>query len=137
VKAAQLPYSTQNYSLAYRAKGDRFRTMFRYSSSTAYYFLEFKNGHTAELWKYPNASTSVQVGAAVDLSMALPGFSLGDWHDYTLAVEGNTSKLSIDGTAVATFTDSTLTAGGIGFALKGTGAAVTVNIDNVVVKPIG
>lgn len=136
VKAASLPYATQDYRLTYEASGDRFRTMFRYSSSTSYYFLEFKNTDTVELWKYPNSSTPAQVGAAVDIGSVLPGFSLGDEHAYRLDVNGDQYRLSIDGTPVAAFTDSSLTAGSIGFALKSAGSAVSMNVDNVEVDPI-
>ncbi|MCC3371908.1 fibronectin type III domain-containing protein [Cohnella sp. REN36] len=137
VKPSKLPYETQNYKLSFRAKGDRFRTMFRYTSSTAYYFLEFKNGQFAELWKYPNASASVQVGTPVDLGAALPGFSLADWHDYEVESNGSQFKLSLDGTTVATFTDASLAAGGVGFALKSAGSAVSMSVDRVTVSPLG
>lgn len=138
VKDAALPYASSDYRLSYEASGDRFRTMFRYSSSTAYYFLEFKNGDNVELWKYPNSSVSVQVGAAIDIGNALPGFSLADTHRYRLDVQGSTFALYADGERVATFSDSALTAGGVGFALKSaTGSAVSMNVDNVKVDPIG
>ncbi|MBB6670741.1 fibronectin type III domain-containing protein [Cohnella nanjingensis] len=136
VKPSQLPYETQNYKLAFNAKGDRFRAMFRYASSTSYYFLEFKNGHVAELWKYPNSSASVQVGTPVDIGAVLPGFSLADWHAYEVEVNGNTFKLILDGTPVAVFTDASLSAGGIGFALKSAGTAVTMSVDQVTVRPL-
>ncbi|WP_216855311.1 Ig-like domain-containing protein [Paenibacillus alba] len=136
VKPSLLPYSTANYNLTFTAKGDRFRTMFRYASSTGYYFLEFKNTKVVELWKYPNSSVNEQVGTLVDIGAVLPGFNLTDWHQYQLEVNGSTYKLIIDGIEAATFTDASLTAGGIGFSLKSVGAPVSVNVKNVVVKPI-
>ncbi|MCJ8013683.1 fibronectin type III domain-containing protein [Paenibacillus sp. KQZ6P-2] len=136
VKPNLLPYSTQNYSLDFHAKGDRFRAMFRYSSGTSYYFLEFKNSNAVELWKYADSAANVQVGSAINISSFLPGFSLADWHAYQVEVNGNDIKLSIDGTVVGAFSDSSLSSGGIGFALKSTGAANTVEIDQVSVRPI-
>ncbi|GIO15702.1 hypothetical protein J19TS2_52570 [Cohnella xylanilytica] len=137
VKPARLPYAAQDYSLEYTARGDRFRTMFRYSSGTSYYFLEFKNTSVVELWKYAGSSTPVQVGAAVDIAGALPGFSLTDDHAYKLNVDGNAFALSVDGTPVASFADSDLTSGGVGFALKSVGPAVSLTVDGVTVSPIG
>ncbi|OPH59928.1 hypothetical protein BC351_18550 [Paenibacillus ferrarius] len=136
VKSSLLPYSTANYNLTFTAKGDRFRTMFRYASSTGYYFLEFKNTKVVELWKYPNSSVNEQVGTLVDIGAALPGFNLTDWHQYQVEVNGSSYKLFIDGIEAATFIDTSLTAGGIGFSLKSVGAPVSVNVKNVVVKPI-
>lgn len=111
--------------------------MFRYSSSTSYYFLEFKNSSVVELWKYAGSSTPVQVGAAVDIAGVLPGFSLTDNHAYKLNVEGNAFALSVDGTPVASFADSDLTSGGVGFALKSVGPAASLTVDEVTVSPIG
>ncbi|MBB6730090.1 fibronectin type III domain-containing protein [Cohnella sp. CBP 2801] len=136
VKTSSLPYGSQDYSLEYGAKGDRFRTMFRYSSSTSYYFLEFKNASTVELWKYPNSSTAVQAGTTVNIADALPGFSLADWHNYKLQVQGDTFALSVDGTPAATFTDGDLTAGGIGFALKSVGPDVAMHVRHLTVNPL-
>ncbi|MFK7691687.1 OmpL47-type beta-barrel domain-containing protein [Paenibacillus sp. HJGM_3] len=136
VKQTLLPYSSKDYSLEFAAKGDRFRAMFRYTSGTSYYFLEFKNTQYVELWKYPNSSTNVQVGTPVDIGAVLPGFSLTDWHQYQVEVRGSEYKVSIDGSLVTTFTDPTLTAGGIGFSLKSIGPAVDLNVDQVSVKPV-
>ncbi|TXK85039.1 hypothetical protein FU659_05955 [Paenibacillus sp. N3.4] len=110
--------------------------MFRYASSTGYYFLEFKNAKFLELWKYPNSSVNEQVGTMVDIGAVLPGFNLTDWHQYQIEVNGSVYKLTIDGTLVATFTDTSLTAGGIGFSLKSVGTPVSMNVKNVAVKPI-
>jgi len=135
VKAASLPYSSTDYALAFDAQGDRFRVMFRYSSGTSYYFLEFKTGHWVELWKYPNSSASSQVGSSVDIAAVLPGFDLSARHDYRLNVLGSQFTLSVDGTAVTTFSDSSLTAGGVGFALRSVGPAVSLSVDRVEVLP--
>ncbi|WP_158602320.1 S-layer homology domain-containing protein [Cohnella endophytica] len=138
VKATQLPYTVTDYNLEFKAQGDRFRTIFRYSSSTSYYFLEFKNSNFVELWKYPNSSTTEIVGAPVNIATAIPGFNLTDWHQYKVEVKGSEFKLYIDGTLVTVFTDSSLMAGGIGFSLKSltAGTAVYLNVDQVTVAPI-
>ncbi|MCY9667087.1 Ig-like domain-containing protein [Paenibacillus alginolyticus] len=136
VKQSSLPYSTKDFSLEFTAKGDRFRTMFRYSSGTSYYFLEFKNSKFVELWKYPNSSANVQVGTPVDISAAIPSFNLTDWHQYQVEVKGSEYKLTVDGTVITSFTDSSLTAGGIGFSLKSIGPAVNLNVESVVVRPV-
>lgn len=135
VKASSLPYSSADYALAFDAQGDRFRAMFRYSSGTSYYFLEFKTGHWVELWKYPNSSASTQVGSSVDIAAVLPGFDLADRHDYRLNVLGSHFTLSVDGTAVATFSDASLVSGGVGFALRSVGPAVSLSVDRVEVLP--
>ncbi|GGF95111.1 hypothetical protein GCM10010912_45050 [Paenibacillus albidus] len=135
VKAAALPYRSQDYSLSFTAEADRFRTMFRYTSGTSFYFLEFKNTSIVELRKYPNASTPVQVGIAVDIAAVLPGFNLEARHPYKVEVLGSEYKLYIDDVLVAAFTDADLTAGGIGFALKSAGPAVHLLVDQVVVMP--
>jgi hypothetical protein len=136
VKQSSLPYSSKDYSLEFTAKGDRFRAMFRYTSGTSYYFLEFKNSKFVELWKYPNSSANVQVGIPVDIGAVVPGFNLTDWHQYQVEVKGAEYKLSVDGTLVTTFTDPTLMAGGIGFSMKSVGPAVNLNVDQVVVRPV-
>ncbi|KIL38339.1 hypothetical protein SD70_27090 [Gordoniibacillus kamchatkensis] len=136
VKQTLLPFTSKDYSLEFTAKGDRFRVMFRYSSGTSYYFMEFKNSRYVELWKYPNSSASVQVGATVDIGAVTPGFNLTDWHQYVLEVKGTAYKLTVDGTTVTTFSDASLSAGGIGFSLKSVGPAVTLNVDQVAVKPV-
>ncbi|MBB6730094.1 sugar-binding protein [Cohnella zeiphila] len=136
VKAAALPYSSSDYAFSFRAEGDRFRAMFRYTSGTSYYFLEFKNASLVELWKYPNSSASVQVGQSVDISAAIPGFSLTAWHDYRVDAVGSTFTLSVDGVATASFADSSLTAGGVGFALKSVGPAVGASVDQVEVRTV-
>lgn len=133
-KASKLPYSSKDYALEFDAKGDRFRALFRYSSGTSYYFLEFKNARQVELWKYPNSSAAAIVGDPVDIGAALPGFSLTDWHSYRVEARGGAFKLAIDGTPVAEFADSSLASGGIGFALKSVGPAATVSVDNVAVR---
>jgi hypothetical protein len=136
VKQSSLPYSSKDYSLEFTAKGDRFRAMFRYTSGTSYYFLEFKNSKFVELWKYPNSSANVQVGIPVDIGAVVPGFNLTDWHQYQVEVKGAEYKLSVDGTLVTTFTDPTLMAGGIGFSMKSVGPAIDLNVDQVVVRPV-
>ncbi|TXK84469.1 hypothetical protein [Paenibacillus sp. N3.4] len=50
VKTSKFAYASTDYNLEFTAQGDRFRMMFRYSSSTSYYFLEFKNANSFELW---------------------------------------------------------------------------------------
>lgn len=135
VKSSSLPYSSADYVMAFDAQGDRFRALFRYSSGTSYYFLEFKSGHMVELWKYPNSSTSVQVGSAVDIAAALPGFDLANRHDYRLTVEGSRFALEIDGAAVTAFTDASLQSGGVGFALKSVGPAASLSVDRLEVLP--
>ncbi|MFD0693903.1 OmpL47-type beta-barrel domain-containing protein [Paenibacillus sp. GCM10027628] len=136
VKSSKLPYGSTDYNIGFMAKGDRFRLVFRYASGTSYYFLEFKNTKSVELWKYPNSSTSVQVGTPVDIGAAVTGFSLTDWHQYRIEVKGSEYKLLIDGVSVTTFSDSALTAGGIGFSLKSIGPAVSVNVKQLLVTPI-
>ncbi|MGO4495570.1 hypothetical protein AB4114_06650 [Paenibacillus sp. 2RAB27] len=136
VKSAKLPYSSTDYIVGFSAKGDRFRVIFRYSSSTNYYFLEFKNTKSVELWKYPNSSTNVQVGASVDIGSHISGFNLTDWHQYQIEVKGSNFKLSIDGVAVTTFTDTSLTAGGVGLSVKSMGPAVSLNVEQLTVSPV-
>ncbi|MCL6458036.1 MAG: LamG domain-containing protein, partial [Gorillibacterium sp.] len=136
VKSAMFPFSATDYSLEFTALADRFRTMFRYSSSTSYYFLEFKNTSLVELWKYPNSSTNEMVGTQVNIAAALPGFDLKARHQYKVEVNGAEFKLYIDGTLVTIFTDSTLTAGGIGFSLKSVGPAVSLTMDHVAVHSL-
>ncbi|MEC0227629.1 sugar-binding protein [Paenibacillus alba] len=135
VKTTKLPYSSTDYDIGFTATGDRFRLMFRYSSGTSYYFLEFKNTKSVELWKYPNSSANVQVGTPVDIGAVIPGFSLSDSHAYRLKVKGSEFKLNLDETLVATFTDTTLSAGGIGFSLKSVGPAAAMTVKQVVVSP--
>ncbi|WP_223275492.1 Ig-like domain-containing protein [Paenibacillus elgii] len=136
VKPSALPYTVSDYNLVFTAKGDRFRTMFRYASSIGYYFLEFKNTKFVELWKYPNSSANEQVGTAVDIGSALPGFDTADWHQYQVEVRGAEYKLTIDGTVVTTFIDSTLPAGGVGFSLKSVGPVASMDIRQVEVRPV-
>jgi hypothetical protein len=57
-------------------------------------------------------------------------------HAYKVEVAGGDIRLSIDGTLVGAFSDSSLSSGGIGFALKSTGAANTVEINQVAVRTI-
>ncbi|WP_145947179.1 sugar-binding protein [Paenibacillus sp. Y412MC10] len=135
VKASSLPYSSTDYAMAFDAQGDRFRVMFRYSSGTSYYFLEFKTGHWVELWKYPNSSASSQVGSSVDIAAVLPGFDLADRHDYRLNIRGSQFTLSIDGKTISTFSDSSLVSGGVGFALRSVGSTVSLSVDRVEVLP--
>lgn len=137
VKNAKLPYGSTDYYLEYAALGDRFRTLFRYSSSSSYYFLEFKSARMVELWKMPGSGSTVQIGSAVDISTALPGFDLAVRHTYKVEVNGNSFKLAVDGAPVAAFTDpAPLTAGGVGFSLKSVGPAVTVAVDDIKVTAI-
>ncbi|TXK85050.1 hypothetical protein [Paenibacillus sp. N3.4] len=136
VKSSKLSYSSTDYDVGFTAVGDRFRLLFRYSSSLSYYFLEFKNAKFVELWKYPNASTNVQVGTPVDIGAAITGFNLTDTHRYQLKIKGSEFKLYIDETLVTTFTDTTLSAGGIGFSLKSIGPAVNVSVKQVMVSPM-
>jgi len=136
VKTSVLPYSAQNYTMAFGAESDRFRALFRYSSSTNYYFMEFKNTNTAELWKYASSSTPAQVGTTVNIGAVLPGFDLTAHHAYEIKVDGSAFKLTIDGVAVTTFNDTALTAGGIGFSVKGAGTTpVQLLVDDVTVMP--
>jgi hypothetical protein len=138
VKQTMLPYTVTDYNLEFTAQGDRFRTIFRYSSNTNYYFLEFKNSSLVELWKYPNSSATEIVGAPVNIRLAIPGFNLTDRHQYKVEVKGSEFKLYIDDTLVTVFTDSTLTAGGIGFSVKSltAGTPVYLIVDQVTVTPI-
>ncbi|RED58176.1 S-layer homology domain-containing protein [Cohnella phaseoli] len=138
VKQTQLPYTAADYNLEFTAQGDRFRTMFRYSSSTSYYFLEFKNASYVELWKYPNSSATEMVGAPVNIGAVLPGFNLTDWHQYRIEVKGAEFKLYIDNSLVTVFSDASLLSGGIGFSLKSLTAstAVYLNVEQVSVKPV-
>lgn len=129
VKTSKLPYTVTDYNLEYTARGDRFRTMFRYSSGTSYYFLEFKNASFVELWKYPNSSTTEIVGAPVNIGTAIPGFDLTDWHDYKVEVNGSEFKLYVDQTLITVFTDSSLEAGGVGFSLKSLSASTEVYLN--------
>ncbi|RED64836.1 Ig-like domain-containing protein [Cohnella lupini] len=136
VKTSSLAYSTQDYSLAFTAASDRFRMLFRYSSGTSYYFLEFKSSDIVELWKYPNTSTPAQVGTAIDIGTVIPGFDMTASHSYRIDVDGDDFGLYIDGTLITTFTDSTLTAGGVGFSVKSVGPAVNLLVDEVSVLPL-
>ena len=136
VKPAKLSYASTDYNLTFTGQGDRFRVIFRYSSSTAYYFLEFKNTSSVELWKYPGSATVEQVGAPVPIAQTLPGFNMADRHRYSLAVQGSEFKLSIDDTLVTVFTEASLTAGGVGFGLKSVGPAANLSIEEVAVLPI-
>ncbi|CQR57727.1 sugar-binding protein [Paenibacillus riograndensis] len=138
VKASKLPYSSTDYNMEFTAQGDRFRVIFRYFSGTAYYFLEFKSTKSVEMWKYPNSSTTVQVGTPADIGAAIPGFSLSSWHQYRLEVKGSAFSLYVDGTLVTTFTDATLSAGGAGFSLKSLSASSNANlkVKQVRVSPI-
>ena len=136
VKSSALPYSTQDFSPSFDAASNRFRTMFRYSSSTSYYFLEFKDTKNVEMWKYPNSSTPSQVGVTVDISAAIPGFDITEGHLYNLEAVGSQFTLTIDGVEAATFSDADLTSGGIGFALKSVGASVNLAVDQVTVMPV-
>ncbi|WP_163855229.1 sugar-binding protein [Paenibacillus elgii] len=135
VKSSALPYASTDYKLGFTAEGDRFRVLFRYSSGTSYYFLEFKNSKIVELWKYPNASASVQVGSSVDIGAVITGFNQSDAHGYQINVQGNEFKLYIDGSLITTFEDASLTAGGVGFALKSVGPAVHLSVKRVTVTP--
>ncbi|MFD0713118.1 Ig-like domain-containing protein [Paenibacillus sp. GCM10027626] len=135
-KVSAFPYSSTDYNLQFTAYGDRFRTMFRYSSSTGYYFLEFKNNEEAELWKYANTSTPEQVGTLVHISEAIPGFVLTDPHAYKIEIKGVQFKLFIDDTLVETFQDVSLAAGGIGFSVKSVGPEAKVTISHVLVEPV-
>ncbi|MFD0713122.1 Ig-like domain-containing protein [Paenibacillus sp. GCM10027626] len=136
VKSSAFPYSNADYSLSFDAQGDRFRVMLRYTSGMSYYFLEFKNTKSVELWKYPNSSAAEQVGAPVDISAVLPAFNMAELHRYELEVQGEVFKLMIDGKLVTAFSDSSLERGGIGFSLKSVGAPVSVKIREVEVKSI-
>lgn len=136
VKPAKLSYASTDYDLTFTGQGDRFRVIFRYSSSTSFYFLEFKNTSSVELWKYPNSATVEQVGAPVPIAQTLPGFKLTDQHRYSLEVKGSEFKLSIDGTLVTIFTDTSLTAGGVGFGLKSVGPAANLSVEEIAVLPI-
>ncbi|MFF2091392.1 S-layer homology domain-containing protein [Paenibacillus sp. NPDC058174] len=137
LKTSIFPYSNQDYVIDFSAKGDRFRSMFRYSSGTSYYFLEFKNTSFVELWKYPNSSASVIVGAPVNIAAVLPGFNLTNQHAYKLEVVDGEFKLSIDGSLVTIFQDPDLTAGGVGFSVKSltAGSAVYLNVDRLTISP--
>jgi len=137
-KASVLPYTAEDYSLEFTAEADRFRALFRYTSGTSYYFLEFKNEKMVELWAFPNSSSSAIIGVPIDISAIIPGFNMADRHQYRIIVQGNEFKLIIDGVPVNAFTDSTLTAGGVGFSLKSlnASAAVHLTVDHVVVNPI-
>lgn len=136
VKPAKLSYASTDYNLTFAAQGDRFRVMFRYSSGTSYYFLEFKNASSVELWKYPNSATAEQVGAPVPIAQTLPGFNVADRHQYSLEVKGSEFKLSIDDALVTVFTDASLAAGGVGFGLRSIGPAVNLSVDDIAVLPI-
>ncbi|THF83257.1 S-layer homology domain-containing protein [Cohnella fermenti] len=136
VKSSMLPYATTDYSLVFTGQGDRFRVLFRYSSSTAYYFLEFKNTSSVEMWKYPDSATAMQVGQPVAIAQTLPGFNTADKHTYSLEVQGDEFKLSIDGTLVTVFTDASLPSGGVGFGLKSIGPAASLDVDGIAVLPI-
>ncbi|MBW7457196.1 hypothetical protein K0U00_24455, partial [Paenibacillus sepulcri] len=136
VKASALPYSTQDYTLSFEAPSDPIRTLFRYSSSTNYYFLEFKNARSVEFWKFSNSSTNVQVGSQFDIRTVLPSFDMADSHQYELEVNGAEFKLVIDGTPVTVFNDSDLTAGGVGFSLKSVSGAVNLSVGDVEVRTI-
>ncbi|WP_158602318.1 Ig-like domain-containing protein [Cohnella endophytica] len=136
VKASLLPYTVGNYSIAFTATTDSFRTMFRYVDGTNYYFLEFKNKNFVAMWKYANSGTPVQVGTTVDINAVIPGFDLAESHRYNIEVNGEVFKLSIDETLITTFNDSSLQAGGVGFALKSVGPAVNLLVDEVLIKPI-
>lgn len=135
-KTSALPYSATNYTITFGAESYRFRTLFRYSSSTNYYFMEFKNTDTVELWKYAGSSTPAQVGTTVDIGSVIPGFDMTGHHAYEIRVDGSAFKLSIDGATMTTFTDASLTAGGIGFSVKGAGTTpVQLLVDDVTVMP--
>ncbi len=139
VKASLLPYTTQDYSMAFTATADRFRTMFRYSSGTNYYFLEFKrnvNVDVVEMWKYADSSSPSQVGTTVDIQALIPDFNLTESHRYEIEVYGNEFKLFIDDTLIATFNDASLQAGGVGYALKSVGPEVNLLVDEVRIMPI-
>lgn len=138
VKSSQFPYTSTDYNLEFTGKGDRFRVIFRYTGSSSYYFLEFKNTKSVEMWKYPNSSTTVQVGTPIDIGAAIPGFNIADTHQYRLEVKGSGFGLFVDGNPAASFTDPDLTAGGIGFSVKSlnTSSSVTLLVDKVAVKPI-
>ncbi|WP_214628701.1 S-layer homology domain-containing protein [Paenibacillus agaridevorans] len=137
VKQSAFPYSTKDYSVEFKAQADRYRLMFRYTSGTSYYFLEFKNASMVELWKYPNSSASVIVGAPVDIASVAPGFNMAAWHDYKLEVAGSEFKLYIDGSLISVFADSDLSAGGAGFSLRALNASTPANlsVEHVAIKP--
>ncbi|MCC3371904.1 sugar-binding protein [Cohnella sp. REN36] len=136
VKASKFAYTNADYSFSFAAQGDRFRALFRYSSGTSYYFLEFKNENRVELWKYPNASASVQVGTTVDLSTTLADFRLTDVHQYRIVAKGSAFALDVDGVRAAAFTDASLPTGGVGFALKSVGPAVSAAFARVEVRKL-
>ncbi|MCJ8014746.1 NEW3 domain-containing protein [Paenibacillus sp. KQZ6P-2] len=135
IKPSALPYTSADYAMAFDAQGDRFRVIFRYSSGTSHYFLEFKSGHWVEMWKYANSSTNVQVSNSVDIAAVLRGFNLADRHDYRLNVRGTEFSLAVDGTDIVSFNDSSLASGGVGFALKSVGPAVSLSVDKIQVLP--
>ncbi|MDG0809990.1 hypothetical protein [Cohnella rhizosphaerae] len=98
--------------------------------------MEFKSTDIVELWKYAGSSTPAQVGTTVDIGSVIPGFDMTAHHVYEIKVDGSAFKLSIDGATVTTFTDASLTAGGIGFSVKGAGATpVQLLVDDVTVMP--
>jgi hypothetical protein len=136
VKSSLLPYASTDYSMSFTGAGNRFRAMFRYSSGTSYYFLEFKDGSAAELWKYPGTSTPEQVGAIVQIGDVLPGFALMDSHDYVIEAEGGEFRVFIDGTRVATFEDDSLAEGGVGFSVKSVGSEAKLAVDRIRVMPL-
>ncbi|WP_079908729.1 sugar-binding protein [Paenibacillus sp. 32352] len=136
VKTSSLPYSSKDYVMEFTAKGDRFRALFRYSSGTSYYFMEFKNSSFVELWKYPESPSAVQVGASADISAAVHGFQLADTHSYRIEINGSGFSLLVDGAKAAAFNDSSLAAGGVGFSLKSIGPAVHLSVDRIAVWPL-
>ncbi|MFU1794706.1 sugar-binding protein [Paenibacillus azoreducens] len=136
VKASVLSYSSNDYRLSFRAQGNRFRSLFRYTSGSSYYFLEFKNTKSVELWKYPGSSSNVQVGSTVDIGGVLPGFNLAEWHQYDIEIRGDEFKLFVDGKSVTAFKDSSLSSGGIGFSIKSIGTAVNVKVSQVKVEAL-
>lgn len=135
VKSSLLPYTTEDYRLSFSGKGDRFRVMFRYSSGTSYYFLEFRDLSKAELWKYPGTSTPAQVGTEINIAEKLPEFELTDTHSYELEVKGEAFRLNIDGELIAVFNDDSISAGSIGFAVKSVGSQANLAVDHVMVMP--
>lgn len=61
---------------------------------------------------------------------------LTETHLYNLEAVGSRFTLTIGGIEAAVFSDTALTSGGIGFALKSVGAPVNLTVDQVTVKPV-
>jgi hypothetical protein len=130
--------SSLDYTLSFKAHytggtasggtGEAMRVLLRYNPSTLYYYyFEFnQKNNTVSFWKY--TGSYVSVNAAVPLVSILPGYNLSAWHQYDVAVYGNTFRLYIDGTPVMTTSpDSDIQSGTIGFAHRNS----TVKLDDV------